>query len=392
MLHEEALPAQARVGADYQWATLNQDVWIGGHKFPAGTKIVVSLSQTATTGGGKAHTTSIGVKVWVKFGQSFDSSSWLEGTVSSSMFTLTGQSATWGNQGFGAPPHMGGGGHRGGGGFRHRGGGFRHRGLRRHHFGGRGFVDWPWWWGPEVIIEPASCTWMPYPIPVPPNVVATLARLPWQTRSDGSQWRSAFVAAASVSDVGGWVAERASPHAYYVCVVADSLVTGFYGLGMEYTENPKPGDYHVNGNGIVLRAAPSYTSKAIATLQKGENVYVFGDVETDPEWKVLQNDTVVKNDGEVAGIDYVRVGTQTHGAGWVGMLYIDPGAGAKFGAPTPQPSPTPTTTPAPLTKPEGMGLISKVLLGGAIVATVAGGAFLIGKAVSESRPRRLAHA
>jgi hypothetical protein len=254
-----------------------------------------------------------------------------------------------------APPHMGG----------HHGG-FRHHGLRRHHFRGRSFVDWPWWWGPEVTVEPASCAWMPSESSTA-KVRATLSTLPWQVGG----WRAAFVD-------GGWWGETNSPHAYYVCVVS----TGFHGLGMEYTEHPKPGDYHVNGNGVVLRATPNYTAKAIATLQNGENVYVFGDVETDPEYMVLKDNTVVKNNGSVVGIDYMRVGTQTHGAGWVGMLYIDPGAGTKFGAPT----------PAPVTKSEGMGLVSKILLGGAIVATVAGGAFLIGKAVSVSRPRQLAHA
>lgn len=100
---EQAQPPVQSARPDYQWAVLNQDVWIGGHKFPAGTHIVVALSQPALMGGGKAHTTSIGVKAWVKFGQTFDSSSWISGAVPTDAFTLTGQSATWGSAGFGAP-------------------------------------------------------------------------------------------------------------------------------------------------------------------------------------------------------------------------------------------------------------------------------------------------
>jgi hypothetical protein len=162
---------------------------------------------------------------------------------------------------------------------------------------------------------------------------------------------------------------------------------------MEYTEHPTSGDYHVNGVGVVLRAKPEYESQAIATLQKGENVYVFGDVETDPAYFVQGDDTVAPNtpDSGIVGIDYVRVGTQTHGPGWVGMLYIDPGQGTFFDQqPKPQPQPSPAPAPAPAAP--GMGLVSKVLLGSAIVATIGGGGYLIWKAVKGSRPRLLAPA
>lgn len=100
---EQAGPAQTSARSDYQWATLNVAAIIGGHTFPAGTRIAVAPSQTSTSGGGKAHTTSIVTKVWAKFGQTFDSSSWVEGALSANLFTYTGQSATWSSStGFGA--------------------------------------------------------------------------------------------------------------------------------------------------------------------------------------------------------------------------------------------------------------------------------------------------
>jgi len=161
------------------------------------------------------------------------------------------------------------------------------------------------------------------------------------------------------------------------------------GLGMEYDEHPTPGNYHIKGTGVILRAKPEYESTAIATLQNGENVYVFGDVETDPKWMVKQDETVApNNDPNFAGIDYVRVGTQTHGAGWVAQLYVEPGAGTQIKQPQPQPSPSPT----PMTPPQGMSTTSKVLLGTAIAATIGGGGFLVWKALKESRPRHLAPA
>lgn len=106
MQMEQALPAaETSVGSDYRWAILNVDAIIGGHSFPAGTRIAVAPSQTQTSGGGKAHTTSIVTKVWAKFGQTFDSSSWIEGWLAANLFTYTGQAATWSSStGFGATP------------------------------------------------------------------------------------------------------------------------------------------------------------------------------------------------------------------------------------------------------------------------------------------------
>jgi len=100
---EQASTSQSSVGSDYRWATLNVSASIGGKTFPAGTRIAVAPSQTQTSGGGKAHTTSIVTKVWAKFGQTFDASSWLAGWLAASAFSYTGQSATWSNAtGFGA--------------------------------------------------------------------------------------------------------------------------------------------------------------------------------------------------------------------------------------------------------------------------------------------------
>jgi hypothetical protein len=110
----------------------------------------------------------------------------------------------------GAPPH--GGGHRGG----HHGGGHHHGGgghFRGRFFRGRRWVDWPRWWGPTVVVDRASCTWMPPTGRVPPSVIAALARQPFV-----NGWRTVFDS--------GWWAESQSPNAYYVCVVVDSVVAG----------------------------------------------------------------------------------------------------------------------------------------------------------------------
>lgn len=147
-----------------------------------------------------------------------------------------------------------------------------------------------------------------------------------------------------------------------------------HSLGMDYTPNPTPGDYHVNGNGVILRASPEYTSNAIATLQNGEGVHVFGEVETDPAWKILQNDTVVKNDGERAGIDYVHVGTQTHGAGWIAMPYLEPGAGTQIQKQTQQPSPTPAEAPT-----TGATNVWPWVLGGSLLVLGGGAIYLVAK-------------
>lgn len=99
---EQAPMAETHVGSDYQWATLNVASIIGGHTFPAGTRIVVAPSQTSMSVIGKAHTSTMVTKVWAKFGQTFDSSSWIPGTINPSLYTLTGQAATWSSSvGFG---------------------------------------------------------------------------------------------------------------------------------------------------------------------------------------------------------------------------------------------------------------------------------------------------
>lgn len=104
--HAQASLPQSSSGTGYQWATLNASAIIGGHTFAPGTRIVVASSQTSTSGGGKAHTTSTVTKVWAKFGQTFDSSSWIQGAIAANLFTLTGQIATWNtSNGFGA--HVG---------------------------------------------------------------------------------------------------------------------------------------------------------------------------------------------------------------------------------------------------------------------------------------------
>lgn len=112
---------------------------------------------------------------------------------------------------FGTGAPHGGGGHHGGG---HGG----HGGGVRHRIGGQWFGGWPRSWGPTTIIAPASCAWIPPTGRVPPSVIAALARQPFV-----GGWRTTFDS--------GWWAEQQSPNQYFVCVVADSVVTGLYGLG-----------------------------------------------------------------------------------------------------------------------------------------------------------------
>jgi len=140
-----------------------------------------------------------------------------------------------------------------------------------------------------------------------------------------------------------------------------------HGIGMDYTAAPTPGDYHVNGNAVVLRALPSYESKEIASLQNGEGIHLFGEVQSDPKYVIENDDTVVLNDGSWAGIDYAHVGTETHGAGWIAMPYIEPGAGAQVKKPQPAPQPTPSSpTTATNYVPWLLGGSLIVLGGGAI--------------------------
>lgn len=306
--------------------------------------------------------------------------------------------------GLGAPPRGG-----------HHHGGFRRHGGGRRHFGGS------WRWGPEIVVlQEPRCTWNQSN--ASPDVVRILRSLPFTLAADGTRWRQAFV-------LGNWWAEHAAPEwhigqgsIYYVCtfsvgfsgpkktsatavtqisapyesqaemsmpptsssrgdVVVRPPIDALYGFG-----SIDAGDYHISGSGVALRVQANASSKEIATLENGENVRAFGDTDVDSEHMIGPQGTAVANDGKSPGIEYSHVGTQTHGAGWVALQFLAKGAGTQV---QPKPAPTPAQAPSAT---ERMGIVSKVLLGGAIVATVATGAFLLGKAVTESRPRRLAHA
>lgn len=107
MLHwmqvQQMEPAQTSAMPDYRWATLNVDAILNGHPLPAGRRIAVAPWQTTTISIGKAHLQTPVTKVWAKFGQTFDASSWIEGWLSPTIFTYTGQKATWNAQsGFGS--------------------------------------------------------------------------------------------------------------------------------------------------------------------------------------------------------------------------------------------------------------------------------------------------
>jgi hypothetical protein len=152
---------------------------------------------------------------------------------------------------------------------------------------------------------------------------------------------------------------------------------------MDYTAAPTPGDYHVNGNAVVLRALPSYESKEIATLQNGEGIHVFGEVQSDPKYVIENDDTVVLNDGSWAGIDYAHVGTQTHGAGWIAMPYIEPGAGAQVKEPQPTPQPQPRT-PTPAASSTNY---LPWVLGGSLIVLGGGAIYLLAKKPATYRMR-----
>lgn|SRR5574341_624621 len=94
---ETALPSP------YLWGQLNSGTIISNRAFPAGTRVVVQPSTTATVSSGKSGAPHKIVRVWVKFGQTFDASSWLSGWVGPHLVTVSSQQATWSNQvGFGS--------------------------------------------------------------------------------------------------------------------------------------------------------------------------------------------------------------------------------------------------------------------------------------------------
>jgi hypothetical protein len=166
----------------------------------------------------------------------------------------------------------------------------------------------------------------------------------------------------------------------------DTRMRGF-GVG----DSIEQGDYHVVGTNVILRAGPSSTTNNIGTMNNGEGVYAFGDVEVDAEHMIGPGGVAVPNDGSSPGIEYVHVGTQTHGAGWIAMHFIAPGAGgAAQPKPTPTPAPTPSPTPAPPVAMAKKDKVATFLIGGLIGVAVLGGVVLLVKHTKS--PRRLAHA
>lgn len=161
------------------------------------------------------------------------------------------------------------------------------------------------------------------------------------------------------------------------------------GFGADEIET---GNYHIVGTDVILRQGPSSTTPNIGTLNNGENVYAFGDTELDTEHMVGPNGIAVTNDGSSPGIQYVRVGTQTHGPGWVAINFMAPGAGGAHQAPKPEPSPTPAPTPTtPATSASTKkDKVTTFLIGGLIGVAVLGGVVLLVK--HSKSPRRLAHA
>lgn len=157
-----------------------------------------------------------------------------------------------------------------------------------------------------------------------------------------------------------------------------------YKRGVGDSETLTPGDYHISGTQVQLRTLPSAKSAVKGVLVNGEGVYVFGDLETDPEFMLGPNNEAVPNDGSDPGLIYARVGTQTHGAGWVAAYFLATGAGSQTQpVPIPVPVPVPVPTPTPATPPKSY--LVPVLVGGAIGATVLLGGALIYRASKKSR-------
>jgi hypothetical protein len=152
-------------------------------------------------------------------------------------------------------------------------------------------------------------------------------------------------------------------------------------------EGMEPGDYHILGSSIILRAQPDASSAALATLQRGETVRALGEIVTDAAHIVdVKTGAAIPNPDpeQYAGIDYVHVGTQTHGAGWVAIDFIGPGAGTTVTPPATQAQPE--TAAAPPKK----DLVKTFLIGGLIGTVVLGGIVLLAHATKPSR--QLAHA
>jgi len=172
------------------------------------------------------------------------------------------------------------------------------------------------------------------------------------------------------------------------------LAHGLRTHGLGAAEPIPTGDYHIVGTDVILRQSASASSANIGTLINGEGVYAFGDSEFDTDHMVGPGGVAIDNDGTSPGIEYVRVGTQTHGPGWVAINFLTPGAGVPHNGPpvpTPKPAPTPEPTPTPPTT--AMAKTDKVttfLVGGLIGVAVLGGIVLLVK--HSKSPRRLAHA
>lgn|SRR5574341_334743 len=123
------------------------------------------------------------------------------------------------------------------------------------------------------------------------------------------------------------------------------------------------GTYHIDGTGVVLRSKPDAASAAIATLRNGETVHAFGDTERDYEHTFGERNVAVKSSSQY--LVYARVGTESHGAGWVAIDFLEPGEGS---TPTPKGSSAPLSTMSPR---------ASLLFNVAVVATLAGGAYLL---------------
>jgi hypothetical protein len=159
--------------------------------------------------------------------------------------------------------------------------------------------------------------------------------------------------------------------------------------GFGQDDSIEQGDYHIVGTNVILRKGPDASSESLGLLQNGENVFAFGDVMIDDEHMVGPNGEAELNDGSSPGIEYVHVGSQKYGAGWVAINFMDAGAGAAVAptpTPTPQPEPKPTT-PTAMTKKDK---VTTFLVGGLIGVAVLGGIVLLVKHANS--PRRLAPA
>lgn len=163
--------------------------------------------------------------------------------------------------------------------------------------------------------------------------------------------------------------------------------------GLNAANDIEAGDYHIAGTQVQLRDAPSGAGGVKGVFQDGENIYLFGDIVSDPAYMIGAANSVVLNDGNHPGIDFARAGSQNFGPGWVAVRFTAPGAGSQKATPTPTPvvEPKPLEPkPAPVVVASSTTTYAPWIVGTALVALGVGAAYLLIKHRPQSMRTRTA--